>query len=89
MTPTEFKSWRKRCGLTQAQAGNALGYTQQHICAIERGRFPVTRAIALATVGYECREKANDMREMLAFVERDYPGLVEDPQEPIKGGFWT
>lgn len=37
MTPQEFKAWRTRLGLTQAQAGRALGYTSRWIIAFEQG----------------------------------------------------
>lgn len=83
MTNDDFKSWRKRVGLTQAECGKVLGYSQQHICLLESGKFPIPPAVALATIGYEFREKANDFREMLAFAGRDYPGLVEDPQSQL------
>ena len=37
MTKEEFKAWRKRLGLTQAQAGEALGISREWVFTLERG----------------------------------------------------
>ena len=38
MTPTAFKSWRHRLGLTQEEAGELLGRTRRMIILYENGQ---------------------------------------------------
>ncbi len=54
MTPTDFRAWRKRLGLTQAQAAAALDIAARTIRHYERGRrsgaaVAIPRVVALAT----------------------------------------
>jgi transcriptional regulator with XRE-family HTH domain len=50
MTKEEFKAWRKRLGLTQAQAGDALGLTGEHINRLEKGISPRGTPLEISTV---------------------------------------
>ena len=38
MSPTEFKNWRKRCGLTQEQAAKKLGLKKRILQYYEKGK---------------------------------------------------
>lgn len=42
---SEFKTWRKKAGKTQADAANAVGVQQPFVCAVEKGLRPVTPAM--------------------------------------------
>ncbi|OYD82513.1 helix-turn-helix transcriptional regulator [Azospirillum brasilense] len=48
MTADEFKAWRKGLGLTQQEAGDAIGITKRSVQLYEAGTQPVSRTIALA-----------------------------------------
>lgn len=53
MTPKEFKTWRKFCGLTQEQAADKLGLKKRTVQYYERGErdgkpFRIPRTTALA-----------------------------------------
>lgn len=53
MTPEEFKAWRKRLGLTQGQAAEALGLSLRAIQYYERGEREITKTVALACAAVE------------------------------------
>jgi DNA-binding XRE family transcriptional regulator len=53
MTHEEIKLWRKRLGMTQQQAGDAIGVTKRSIQLFEAGDQPVSRTIALACAAVE------------------------------------
>ena len=38
MVGRHVRRWRERAGLTQAELGNAIGYTEHQVSAVERGR---------------------------------------------------
>jgi transcriptional regulator with XRE-family HTH domain len=46
--PEDMKAWRLRLGLTQAQAGEALGVTLRAIQHYEGGTRPIPRVVELA-----------------------------------------
>lgn len=48
MTPTDFKSWRARLGLTKAEAARLLGLAPNTVAAYEFGRAAIPRHVALA-----------------------------------------
>ena len=47
MTPQDFKAWRKRLGLTQAQAAERLYITTRMVQYYEAGRKIPDRTVAL------------------------------------------
>lgn len=51
MTPDDFRAWRKRLGMTQAQAAAALGRSHIWVRMAEAGTRPITTVVELA-----CRE---------------------------------
>ncbi len=53
MEAMEFKAWRYRLAWTQAQAGNALGFSNEHVCRLETGVKPITRVVELACQALE------------------------------------
>ena len=53
MTADEMKAWRLRLGLTQAQAGAAIGMSRHWIKAVEGGRRRAGRVHGLACAQYE------------------------------------
>jgi transcriptional regulator with XRE-family HTH domain len=53
MTPEEMRSWRKRLGLTQEQAGEVLGVTSRAIAKWESKEAPIDKRTKLATQRYE------------------------------------
>jgi transcriptional regulator with XRE-family HTH domain len=55
MTPEEFRAWRKRLGLTQAQAAEALGRSRDWVAAAETGRRPIDHTVELACWAIERR----------------------------------
>lgn len=48
MTSAELKAWRKRLGLTQVTAADAIGLTLKSYQGCEQGR-PVSRQTAIIT----------------------------------------
>lgn len=42
MTGSEFKTWRKKAGKTQADAAKGVGVKQPFVCAVEKDLRPVT-----------------------------------------------
>jgi transcriptional regulator with XRE-family HTH domain len=42
MSGSEFKTWRKKAGKTQADAARGVGVRQPFVCAVEKGLRPVT-----------------------------------------------
>jgi DNA-binding transcriptional regulator YiaG len=59
MTPDELKAWRKRLGLTQKKAAEALGVNLATLAKWETGRLPISKVVALA-----CRAvELNDLRQ--------------------------
>jgi transcriptional regulator with XRE-family HTH domain len=48
MTPAAFKAWRKRLGLSQRGAGDALGLSLRAVQNYESGERRVTKTLALA-----------------------------------------
>ena len=48
MTPQQFKAWRKRLGLTQARAADAIGMSLTQIKNYEAGRADIPRYVELA-----------------------------------------
>ena len=48
MTPADFRAWRKRLGLTQAQAAESLGRSAAWVRKAEAGAIPIHTVVALA-----------------------------------------
>ncbi len=48
MTRQEFISWRRRLGMTQAQAAAALGGRRSWVTSVEIGRREIDRTVELA-----------------------------------------
>ena len=48
MTPQQFKAWRKRLGLTQARAADAIGMSATQIKNYEAGRATIPLYVELA-----------------------------------------
>lgn len=65
MTPADFIAWRRRLGLTQSAAAEALGLTASRISDYEMGRTrgsksipaPIPRAVELACAHIERGEQ--------------------------------
>ena len=57
MTPSDFRSWRLRLGLTQAQAAEALDMSRAQIANYEAGEYPSPRTVELACEALEARHK--------------------------------
>ena len=60
MLPADLRAWRKRLGLTQAAAANALGLSESRIrdyeIGVTRGQgtpAPIPKTVALACVAVE------------------------------------
>ncbi len=63
MTPTDFRNWRKRLGMTQAQAAAAMDISPRTIRHYERGSrnggtVAIPRVVELATRALERWKKA-------------------------------
>lgn len=56
MTADQLRAWRKRLGMTQAAAAEAIGISLRQYSYYETGRYPVPRPISLATEAIENRE---------------------------------
>jgi transcriptional regulator with XRE-family HTH domain len=55
MTPDSFKAWRRRLGLTQAGAAEALGLSARQIAYYEAGQREDGRAVVVPrTVALAC-----------------------------------
>jgi DNA-binding XRE family transcriptional regulator len=48
MTPEQFKTWRKTCGLSQEKAADALGIGRRTVQDYEAEKYEIPRSIALA-----------------------------------------
>lgn len=48
MTAAEFKAWRKRLGMTQAQAAKAIGRSAAWVASAETGRRKIGKTVELA-----------------------------------------
>lgn len=48
MTPEAFRAWRKGAGLTQAEAGKALGKSRLTIIRYEQNGLPAEDRVAIA-----------------------------------------
>jgi len=76
MTAEDFVRWRKKLGLTQAEAGSKLGVTRRSIQLYEAGTQPIPLAIALACSTIEATKislsdrRFIDKQELLALVHR-------------------
>jgi transcriptional regulator with XRE-family HTH domain len=53
MSGQALRAWRKRLGLTQAQAGEILGVTPRAVAKWEAGQAPIDKRTQLATQMYE------------------------------------
>lgn len=55
MTPADLRAFRKRLGLTQTEAAEAMGLTKQAIYLYESGRNPIPRLVELACEAIEAK----------------------------------
>lgn len=53
MISDDFKAWRRRLGITQQAAADALGTTRRAIVMWEAGDRPISRTLALACAAVE------------------------------------
>lgn len=53
MTPEQFREWRLRMGLTQAEAAELLGKSRRWVQMVEGGHLPATRILDLACAAIE------------------------------------
>lgn len=66
---TQFRAWRKRFGLTQAAAGQAIGRSLPQIQRYEDGTTDIDRTVELAMAAVETERHAPlMMREVWARV---------------------
>lgn len=65
MTPTDFRAWRKRHGMTQHQAADLLGVCKNTIWHYETGRTPIPVGITLAMEAIDWRETIDDIVTVL------------------------
>lgn len=56
--PTDFRSWRKKVGLNQAQLAEIFGLSRRTIGYYEDGTLLIPRVVALAMKGYEAEQHA-------------------------------
>ena len=56
MTPADFRAWRKRLGLSQSGAAEALGISPRMVWSYENGEHPLPKTVALACEAVEARE---------------------------------
>ena len=57
MTPTAFRSWRARMGLSLTGAGHVLGKSRRTVASYQSGQYPVDEAVALLCGELERREE--------------------------------
>lgn len=55
MSPADFLAWRRRLGLTQHQAAEALGMSRAMIANYEGEKYPIPRVVELACEALEAR----------------------------------
>ncbi|RJF76474.1 helix-turn-helix domain-containing protein [Azospirillum cavernae] len=48
MRPEDIVAFRSRAGLTQAQLGEIIGVSRQHVYALEKGRFRLSARLGHA-----------------------------------------
>lgn len=60
MNSKQFRVWRRRLDLNQAEAGRRLGLSSRTIQLYEAGAWPVPRAVALACAALELGLSAYD-----------------------------
>lgn len=63
MTADEFRAWRKRLGLTQAQAAEAIGRSFDWVQSVECGRRVAARIVELACWAVERQAVQTQERE--------------------------
>lgn len=61
MTPSDFRAWRKRHGMTQDQAGVVLGVCRNTICNYEADVSPIPQSVTLAMETIDWRETIDDL----------------------------
>lgn len=89
MTPAELMAWRKRLGLTQVQAANALGLSHRMYRYYEKGdredgrRVRVPRAVELAAQQLEARKAGAAPRKIEKGTLEELLGVLgKDLAEP-------
>lgn len=55
MTPRQFRSRRRDLGHSQRSLALALGYSKNHVCALENGSKSIRKLVELALDGLEAR----------------------------------
>jgi transcriptional regulator with XRE-family HTH domain len=53
MSPSAFKAWRERMGLTQDEAASALGVSRRAVIYFEQGERNVSRTVSLLCAALE------------------------------------
>ena len=61
MDKDEFRDWRKRLGMTQIQAANALGMSRRSIIDYEHGQ-PIPRVVELASQAVEASNGRSEIQ---------------------------
>lgn len=61
MTPAQFKSSRKKLGLTQVELAKALGVIQITVSRWETGALPIDRRTQMAIEHLLCKPKRNKL----------------------------
>lgn len=90
MTSAEFKAWRKRLGLTQQGAGDAIGRTKRTIISYEKGieshgrpaPVPLTVELACKWVEHSVMDEFEaDVIEAAQDLVNDYAGSEFGPMK--------
>lgn len=53
MNGTQVRERRQALGLTQKQLADMVGWSEEHVCRVERGKRPVVPILPLALEGIE------------------------------------
>ena len=80
MNQQEFKEVRKSLGLTQVGLAHKLMLTQSHVCAIEKGRKPVTEEVYIKMM--DLAERVPKKRMIETYIPKARPKIKVDFDKP-------